>query len=525
MNDIVYKKASEPIEFKQIHELNYHTFVEEIPQHEPNLEQCLIDKFNQQNIYFIAKKHGEVIGMISIRGLRPFSLDKKINNLDDYIPPQAKPCEIRLLSIKKEYRKSFIFYMLCTKIIEYCMEENYTLVLISGVESQVSLYKKIGFQSFGNWVGDEKVRFQPMLLSHEQFAHVIYRFGSWSKYKQQDSSSHNFLPGPVSVHPHVTQAFNEKSISHRCQSFISTLKDIQKKLCQETQAAHVQIALGTGTLANDFVAAQIKKWNSTGLILANGEFGMRLIDHAKRFSISFHSIVKEWNDSISVEEIEQYIKQHREIRWLWHVHCETSTGYVYDLDHIQKVCARYNVAICLDACSSIGVIPLSLDKIHLASTVSGKGLGSYPGLAIVFHKEHISPTPSIPRYLDLGLYADTPSTPFTHSSNLVHALGTALNHINTAQIRQYAKILRARLAEMDYKVLGDELYSPGILTICLPKNQSSQMFGDRFKEQGILLSYESHYLLKRNWVQISLMGYHTLYSIASLIFAFQNYNP
>ncbi|MCW8825776.1 MAG: hypothetical protein OQK78_05055 [Gammaproteobacteria bacterium] len=39
-----FKVASEAWEFKQIHELNYQTFVDEMPQHQQNESRSLIDK-------------------------------------------------------------------------------------------------------------------------------------------------------------------------------------------------------------------------------------------------------------------------------------------------------------------------------------------------------------------------------------------------------------------------------------------------------------------------------------------------
>ena len=43
-------------EFDRIARLNYATFVEEIPQHQSNPDRALVDKFHQENTYFIAKE-------------------------------------------------------------------------------------------------------------------------------------------------------------------------------------------------------------------------------------------------------------------------------------------------------------------------------------------------------------------------------------------------------------------------------------------------------------------------------------
>ena len=81
---MIYKIANTQEEYEQIFKLNYETFVDEIPQHKKNETKKLKDKFHDKNIYIIAKKENEVIGMISLSDTRPFSLDDKLNNIDTY---------------------------------------------------------------------------------------------------------------------------------------------------------------------------------------------------------------------------------------------------------------------------------------------------------------------------------------------------------------------------------------------------------------------------------------------------------
>ena len=81
-DSLIFKIASEPWEFDQIHELNYRTFVDEIPQHQQNEEQKLVDKFHQENTYVICVRNKEVLGMIALRDKRPLSLDEKLEKVN-----------------------------------------------------------------------------------------------------------------------------------------------------------------------------------------------------------------------------------------------------------------------------------------------------------------------------------------------------------------------------------------------------------------------------------------------------------
>ena len=98
----IYKIAETPSEFIQIHELNYRTFVEEIPQHQQNELNQLVDRFHDENTYIICLKDERVIGMIAVRSERPFSLDGKIGEVERHLPVTVEnPVEIRLLAIER----------------------------------------------------------------------------------------------------------------------------------------------------------------------------------------------------------------------------------------------------------------------------------------------------------------------------------------------------------------------------------------------------------------------------------------
>ncbi|MCB0017519.1 MAG: GNAT family N-acetyltransferase, partial [Anaerolineales bacterium] len=100
-----FKLASEDDEFAQIHALNYRAFVEEIPQHPPNPERRLIDKFHDENSYIICLLGDQLIGMLALRSQRPFSLDGKLADLDSYLPPYRSLCEVRLLAVEPAHRR------------------------------------------------------------------------------------------------------------------------------------------------------------------------------------------------------------------------------------------------------------------------------------------------------------------------------------------------------------------------------------------------------------------------------------
>lgn len=174
--DYLIKIADSEAEFEKIHRLNYLTFVEEIPQHEQNENSRLVDRFHLENTYIIALEGEHLIGMMSVRGDRPFSLDYKIRDLEHYLPQGRKVCEIRLLAVEKEFRGGSILLLMMKKMAEYCMGEGYDFAIISGTTRQQKLYRHIGFQPFYPKVGNKGAYFIPMALSLEDFIQKLGKY-------------------------------------------------------------------------------------------------------------------------------------------------------------------------------------------------------------------------------------------------------------------------------------------------------------------------------------------------------------
>ena len=512
MLDYIFKTANAASEIQAIHRLNYMTFVEEIPQHIPNSEQVLIDPFDRENTYLIALKGQKLIGMVAVRGNRPFSLDRKLDNLESFLPPHQKLCEIRLLSVEQEHRNGSVFRGLMYELLRYVDEQDYDLAIISGTVRQLKLYRNMGFIPFGPLVGKGEASYQPMYLSKSIFQARLREMPVAQESDAEENLPLNFLPGPVSIKPRVKLAFDTTPISHRSEYFKNRVKKIKKCLHELTGAKHSEILLGSGTLANDAIAWQLKQLGKPGLVLTGGEFGNRLVDHARRANLDIQT-VEMGSDVLNQETFfKKLFVQHPEAGWLWTVHCETSTGAMIDLPMLRSICKSAGIKLCVDAISTFGIMPVDMRDIYFASAVSGKAVGGYPGLAMVFYSHQLQPVQNgIPRYLDLNAYAENDGIPFTHSSNLMEALGEALANypaeVDFDQLKSRAIWLRNELTKMGCKIISpSESTSPAVVTIALPAGINSETFGDELADNGCLLSYQSGYLIAQNRVQICLMS-------------------
>jgi aspartate aminotransferase-like enzyme/predicted N-acetyltransferase YhbS len=509
---VTFKIASTEAEFEQVFRLNYRTFVEEIPQHPPNPERRLVDRFHHQNTYLVALDEGQLVGMMAVRGQRPFSLDEKLGNIDPYLPPGRSICEIRLLSVLPSHRNGLVFQGLLKLLLEHGRHKRYNLAVISGTVRQQKLYRHLGFVPFGPLVGPAEAQYQPMFLTIEAFEETAKPILNATSAAERALNPISFLPGPVAIRPEVRRALDGLPISHRSEPYKERLARVKELLCQLVRAQRVEILLGSGTLANDVVAGQLSLEPGPGAVLSNGEFGRRLVDHARRFQLPFNALELPWGEVFDRDRLMRFLDAHPGTRWLWTTACETSTGVLNDLALLKDLCGARGIKLCLDCISAIGAAPVDLAGVYLASGVSGKALGAFPGLSMVFYHHEVKAQPQrLPRYLDLGFAAGQNGIPFTQSSNLLAALRVALDRFSSArpftEAAELSTWLRPRLRELGFQILApDDHAAPAVVTLMLPPTQNALDFGDRLQQAGFLVSYQSDYLRCRNWLQICLMG-------------------
>lgn len=499
-----FKLADAPAEFEAIHRLNYRTFVQEIPQHPPNDEGRLVDRFHGENTYAICLDGNQLVGMIAGRCQRPFSLDAKVPGLDALLPPHEKVVEVRLLAVEPSHRQHSVFARLAGVLARHFRGQGCDLALISGTVRQTRLYRHLGFQPLGPLVGDEKARFQPMMMTLPDYApratHLEVLAGRPAMQLQ---------PGPVALRAPVQAALCLPLLSHRSGEFALLMQRVRARLRALCQAQDVLLLPGNGTLANDAIAAQLAAEPRPGLILCNGEFGERLIDHARRWHLPFNTLQVPWGQAFETTQLLDALAR-AQPAWVWMVACETSTGVRNALELPLAWCRETGARLCVDAVSALGLAALDLSGVHLASGVSGKALGACAGLALVAHDGRLVGTGRVPRSLDLAAYQAADSVPYTQPSTLIAALDAALDIDWPARWQRVATSdagLRRALRAKGFAIVADDVHAmPGVITLNCGPDVSASRLARRMARSGYQLAAGSDYLLIRNWLQVCLMG-------------------
>ncbi len=502
-----FKIADQAHEFEAIHRLNYQTFVAEIPQHDPQSDERLVDRFHAENIYVIALHGPDLAGMVALRFHRPFSVEQKAPEVMASLPPDQQWCEIRLLAVEPNYRGTPVLAGLLRLVIATAQAHHCGAALISATTRQLKLYHHLGFRPIGGLVGRESAWYQPMWNTIARL-HASVPFLA----DRGEAASVNLLPGPVAVPEYVRTAFHQPAVPHRGSRTLAMIQDIRVDLKSLTGASHVALFPGGGTLANDVIAGQLRQLGQPGLILVSGEFGRRLADHATRAGLAFSTITLAEGTGLGPEATTSLLAAHPDAGWLWLTHCETSTGVLHPLAEIAEVCAPHGVRLCVDVVSSLGVVPVDLHGVWLASGSSGKGLAAYPGVALVLANHRAAPASgTLPRVLDLALYQSDSGMPFTLGSNLIAALHAALSltdwDAKLCRTVRHGTRLRALLEEAGFVISGlPAETSPAVLTLNLPSTIDAGGFARAAEKSGYLLAAHSDYLLARNQAQICLMG-------------------
>ncbi|MEK4630059.1 MAG: aminotransferase class V-fold PLP-dependent enzyme [Solibacillus sp.] len=480
------KIATTEKEFDQIAQLNYETFVEEIPQHGENTTRRLIDKFHAENVYLVVYKNTELVGMVAFRDHRPFSIDQKIGEVEQHLDARLceSLCELRLLAVKKEHRNGRVFSKLATAIYRHFYDKGYTACVISGTVREEKMYTQMGFKQFAPPVGTKEALYLPMVLTRE--ASHVFR----ERLREQNNI---FYPGPVSIET----PFLHSTLSHRSEKFQQDLTWMKDQLCQLAGANGITPLVGTGTLANDAMLGQLKSEFKTepGLLLCNGEFGARLIKQAQQWGLQFDTLNFGFGHVFRADEIEQKLKEGN-YHYIVFVHGETSNSTLNPLEAIVLLGEKYNVKVCADCISSFGALPFSMAGLHYATAVSGKALGTVAGLSFVFWQE--APTESqAPMYMNLSHYYDK-QIPYT----LPHTFVQAVNNALTAYPERFT-LLQKRMELVRHSALKEMLVGETYPMIATIQHKKIAEIVEACELNGYLLHGASGYLKERSLAQIS----------------------
>ena len=223
-------------------------------------------------------------------------------------------------------------------------------------------------------------------------------------------------PGPSTVHPRVLSAMSTPLLGHLDPAFLAVMNDIQTLLRQvfaTTNRFTIAIS-GTGSAGMEASIVNLVEPGDTVIVGVNGVFGTRLATVVERCGGKAIRVEAPWGHIIEPEAIEAALQRSGPVKAVALVHAETSTGAWQPIEPVGKLCRTHNTLFIVDAVTSLGGVPVEVDRCGIDVCYSGtqKCLSCPPGLSpftlsdralsVIKHRR----TPCQSWYLDMALIAD-----------------------------------------------------------------------------------------------------------------------
>ncbi|XP_048735986.2 2-aminoethylphosphonate--pyruvate transaminase-like isoform X1 [Ostrea edulis] len=218
--------------------------------------------------------------------------------------------------------------------------------------------------------------------------------GTALKYSSSGKEKKLFTPGPLSVSLTVRQAAL-RDLGSRDIEFISTVKFLRSKLLEIAEVSKKYYTAvpvqGSGTFAVEAVFhTAVPKSYGKVLVLENGAYGKRMGKICEVLKIPYHMEGFAEDSKVTVERVEQILRNDPSFSMVAIVHCETSSGVINPVvevgQSIKKI--KPDCVYFVDAMSSFGAVPLDLESGNIDFLVSSvnKCLQGIPGFSYAIAK-------------------------------------------------------------------------------------------------------------------------------------------
>jgi alanine-glyoxylate transaminase/serine-glyoxylate transaminase/serine-pyruvate transaminase len=223
-------------------------------------------------------------------------------------------------------------------------------------------------------------------------------------------------PGPSMVHPRVLRAMATPLLGHLDPEFLAIMNDVQAmlRLTFRTQNPFTIAVSGTGSAGMEAALLNLLEPGDTAVVCVAGVFGVRMADIVERAGARCVRIEVPWGQVTPHERIAEALQKNAPVKLVALVHAETSTGAQQPVEGLGKLCHDAGALLVLDTVTSLGGVPVEIDRWEVDACYSGtqKCLSCPPGIAPLT----LSPRAldAVKRrkekcrswYLDLGMIAD-----------------------------------------------------------------------------------------------------------------------
>jgi len=264
---------------------------------------------------------------------------------------------------------------------------------------------------------------------------------------------------------------------------------------------------GSGTFAVESVIGSAIPSHGKLLIIANGVYGMRIIQMAKILNIPYEPYILSEVNLPDIENVRTLLDKIPDITHLFIVHCETTTGILNPVREITALAKQYNKTTIVDAMSSFGGISMDIYdwQIDFLISSANKCIQGVPGFGfIIARKDELVHCENQSHSLSLDLYDQWKTMEgggkwrFTSPTHVVRAFLQALDELEEEGgiERRYERYSRNQRLLVDgmlrigfTPLLPDFMQSPIITSFLSPQQEeySFVKFYNLLKENGYVI--------------------------------------
>ena len=192
---------------------------------------------------------------------------------------------------------------------------------------------------------------------------------------------------PGDIDPEIMEIGSRPFIYMRTDEFSEINKESEKILLDliHCTGGKTIIYTGSGTGAMSAVVENYVSTKRKAFVLDGGSFGHRWFQMCKYYGVEAFDYIVPFACDIDYSNLESAVAAERPDVLLCQHH-ETSSGQLFNIEKISKICNTYNVSLVVDVISSFLAEELSMDALGIDICVAStqKGLNIPPGLSIVF---------------------------------------------------------------------------------------------------------------------------------------------
>ena len=345
-------------------------------------------------------------------------------------------------------------------------------------------------------------------------------------------------PGPTPVPPEVLAALAEPVIHHRGRDFREIYERCLARLREVYRTENdVLLFTSSGTGAFESAVANLTSPGDRALVVSAGSFGERWAAMTQAYGVDLVHVRLEWGETPEPDDLRPALGK-GDVRVVYLVHSETSTGVVADVQALAAVAKEAGALVVVDAVSSLGAVPVETDAWGIDVVVSGsqKALMCPPGLAFA----SVSPAA-----LEAAAHSRSPrfvydwertraaqaklDAPFTPAVSLVRALDVALGLLLDEGL-EAAFVRHARLGRAcreGAKAMGLELFSPDddrsavVTAIRAPDGVDATRIVAELRERFGITIANGQGELKGKIVRIGHIGWFDVFDITTALAALE----